>query len=465
MALPPEQRHPFYEAWRQVYAGAKDACAWKDALEFLNDSPGAINNRGGGSESTLLHQAAYWGIDRGTIGRLKDFGADPTILNKAGKAPLDMARPGKRQEMQSIFVDVFGADDSRLRQLILQEARNGNFYQVMHHLRRSPHLVNTQSPFSGYSVMHQAAYHGVGAGLIAALSNLGASWELMTHEGKTAADILRERHPGSTLSIPCRRTPATFNVGDTVLLHSPQGWTRTVVESTFGDMVTVTGPKDVPRWRLSPIGMGLSDAEMEGAAGMPEPCCICFTLVPLKWKVSQECSGEPHPICGDCMATFLWSQFTTPKLPIKCFRCDSMVDMDGMPRNVLRSWPPGSSSSNPCTGISWREFQANVREKFESGQHVDDDGYKLHMLQTCDNLVVQYSNVSAPSMRACPSCRTLIEYGGACKHFDCTQCEHQFCWLCLRSRGEHDSAEFNWAYAHPCPVAPVQTLTEDATAQ
>ncbi|CAE8670376.1 unnamed protein product, partial [Polarella glacialis] len=205
------------------------------------------------------------------------------------------------------FLRVFGPQDGQLRQIILQAAKVGNFLEVMHFLSQKPYLVHTQNQHNGWSVMHQVAYHGGSA--VAALSALVPPG---TNEGKTPAMILQEMHPGSHLTIPGRDATVRLEVGSRVLLHI-SATVEAVLESVSDQQATVR-PHDgesmtVPLWRISPVQALLNDLEVTEASGVP--CVICSMPVPPRWKLSPACSGEDHPMCGDCVATFLWSQLTS----------------------------------------------------------------------------------------------------------------------------------------------------------
>ena len=41
--------------------------------------------------------------------------------------------------------------------------------------------------------------------------------------------------------------------------------------------------------------------------------------------------------------------------------------------------------------------------------------------------------------KPCPSCTKPIEKNQGCMHMTCTQCSHQFCWLCMNSWSKHGS--------------------------
>ena len=80
----------------------------------------------------------------------------------------------------------------------------------------------------------------------------------------------------------------------------------------------------------------------------------------------------------------------------------------------------------------------------------------LEKLKTCPEVEMGYlKGVKVPSIRACPSCGSLIEHGGQCKHMTCKACCKEFCFVCLRIRdgGSWSCGRFDT----PCSVAPRQT--------
>ena len=80
----------------------------------------------------------------------------------------------------------------------------------------------------------------------------------------------------------------------------------------------------------------------------------------------------------------------------------------------------------------------------------------LEKLKSCPKTEIGYlEGVMVPSIRVCPSCGSLIEHGGKCKHMTCKACLKEFCFVCLRIRDGR-----SWAcggYNTPCSVAPRQT--------
>lgn len=62
---------------------------------------------------------------------------------------------------------------------------------------------------------------------------------------------------------------------------------------------------------------------------------------------------------------------------------------------------------------------------------------KLHILATCPTKSVSYlSGSNCPSIRACPNCGTFVNHKDKCKHMTCPICQLEFCFVCLKCKGE-----------------------------
>eukprot|EP00667_Euglena_gracilis_P008085 EG_transcript_8179 len=458
-----------YDEWLAVYEKVKAFGEWGDVIAFLELHPATINNRKGGLDGcTFLHQAVWWGCDRGIITTLRDFGANPHLQNGKKKTPADMSR-SSREAAAALIDAVYGEDDARKRVALLHAARLGQYGEMMEILRERPYLVNTQG-HRGWAVIHQVAFHGVTESLLRALVDLGASLVLRTYEGETAEDILRRTFPDSKVSMAPGATIPTIAVGRAVTIHPRLG------EVSIGIVLSINNKKRtvqvktsaeniwVPRCRVTPLPGVPSEGTLANA--LANVCIVCFdTPVPPGWKISPNCTSFDHPNCADCMAKYLWSEYTHYGLPFKCKYCKCDLSLDLHPwvrRAMIVAWPPGSREGQALTGLSFWEFADNVRlrlaelqQKGEQGRQLDELSRRLRMLEHSQLGKVEGVSVEVPLTRGCPRCFVIIEYDGNCQWMDCPECSYNFCWVCLRSKSHHSDAQFDGVAV--CTVADIQS--------
>ena len=80
----------------------------------------------------------------------------------------------------------------------------------------------------------------------------------------------------------------------------------------------------------------------------------------------------------------------------------------------------------------------------------------LEQLRTCPEKEIKHlKGLMCPSLRACPSCGSLVEHVKDCKHIFCKACKKEFCFVCLRLCAEGSSS--CGSYNTQCAVAPRQT--------
>ncbi|MFG2295905.1 ankyrin repeat domain-containing protein [Streptomyces sp. NPDC048603] len=98
--------------------------------------------------------------------------------------------------------DVYADDTVRKRGRLADAARDGRWEQVLELLAEDPERVNSTriGGASGYSPLHQAAWHGAGPEVTGRLVDLGAWRTLPTGSGERAVDIALSR--GHTDLVP-----------------------------------------------------------------------------------------------------------------------------------------------------------------------------------------------------------------------------------------------------------------------
>ena len=468
-----------YEEWVSIYDIVKETALISEGVEFCRSHPGTVNNRKQSVRgNSLLHQAGFWGATT-VLHAFKELGADPTLRNFEGKTPAEMARnASKKAEFEAAITEVFGADDAASRRELLIAAKNGAFVEALTLLNSKPHLINTQSHVSGWSVLHQAAFHGCSRALITRLLVSGACTRLKGYcDGKTALAVLEERHPGhpAIADLRAQGSPTShaqaLTPGDQVSCFDARSsvMVRGTVRSLDAAAGTVavstdSGEHTFPAWRTWAVS-GVAAFDDDAAEAACPTCYICFSNPTTSIaKLSPSCIESPHPLCYECTAGFLWSEHTGLNYPMRCKfpGCNATVDLNGPllkkmgERGAAQCWPPMGVQTSLATLDA---FLGVAQQKtLEAGDRIQDVASFLRLLAEAPptQQPIAYCNVrGCPSKRACPACGVIIEYESACKHFNCALCHHRFCFICLKSASEHAGSSWNISFA--CAIAPVQT--------
>jgi len=225
-----DTKFPHHEEWLKVYEQVKCFCNFPLAIEFMNQHPHTINYRKGGKKrNTILHQAAFWGVDSGILEQLLELGAMPYLKNFKDQTPYKLImEETKNNEAAKNMRDVFGdTEEYRQPQEIMNQLENqlielhsedfanltrelsitelsylckhacfrGDFALVVALYKEFPFLAKHQSVASGWTGLHQAGYHGVSLSLYRRLIELGVPQELVTYDGMSWIAVAVKEHP------------------------------------------------------------------------------------------------------------------------------------------------------------------------------------------------------------------------------------------------------------------------------
>ena len=206
-----------------------------------------------------------------------------------------------------------------------------------------------------------------------------------------------------------------------------------------------------------------------------EPCMITFDES--KQNVRMPCG---HTISPDGLMEYCWSEVsgTQRKHEIRCCLCNTEWPLDvlyrysgasqeelkmlevGLSQNFCRHSSdilecPGCESFCERKNKESNSVQCRVCTKNKKAAYMfcwlclqrwkneptaktcgnsECNTVTVKRLQTAPLTTVMGVKVRVPSVRACPSCGTLIEIAHGCKHVHCEKCLRDFCFICLRSK-------------------------------
>lgn len=218
------------------------------------------------------------------------------------------------------------------------------------------------------------------------------------------------------------------------------------------------------------------------------------------WEDEPRCRMScGHAITPDNLYGYCWSELTNQSTSFRCFgdvpsgRCNwewlflevaekACLSKDEhilFESRINRNWVnltagvrecpfcrcvcERQAPNNPCVlcvycrdaGKSKFEFCWYCLYPWRNNHSCSKDSAR-HILSSCAKKVI-VGVPECPSIRACPTCHTLIEHLEACKHMDCLNCKTKFCFICLDVRG--DNGFKCGSYNTKCSVAPVHDVT------
>ena len=219
-------------------------------------------------------------------------------------------------------------------------------------------------------------------------------------------------------------------------------------------------------------------------------CPGCFEPPSLKMPCK-------HGMCPTCLMKYVWTEVKEKgRHKVCCSVCkcewpanviweygnaEPMKEINllerGLSMNYLRS-QVGIKKCPKCNAFCERLDPSNNRVSCQgcrlSGGAVDFCWYcqmpwnNSHSLLQCGNaqcstasifnilreaplITPKYlKDVKVPSRRLCPECGSLVELYDGCKQVTCTQCQAEFCFVCLKKKQKCSGS------SNKCEVAPIQ---------
>jgi hypothetical protein len=412
---PVEDIYPHYAEWLRVYDDAKEFCAFPQVLEFLAAHPEAVNNRKGGVQGcTFLHQAGFWGADRGILEQLRNFGADPSLVDLKERSAADMATENGNGPAAALVREVFNQgdharteeelhgilekahndpatfaeqissfNDAELRLVFYSACKCGHWCEAVRLLTCHRWLAVHQA-VGGWSMVHQAVYHDVGKGMLRRLRELGGLAGLLNTKGETARELIAEYHPDSGIATAFDQVFSAGGAdgagggggifaasgalveGDVVALSRAAGpsITGAITKLHNGEVTVLTAAGEEETggaWRASRVRDALADADAgdDALVALLTECCGCGAPC-LAQKLTPTCAE--HDYCSDCLANSLFVSFTDlcmDKPAMQCQWCkEEITDLE-----MLNSRGLNAAWARKHPDLTLRQFRANVEEK------------------------------------------------------------------------------------------------------
>ena len=471
--MDPSLIYPKYAAWLEVYEAVKEYCSFAEAVEFIKKYPETVNNRKGGEGGwTLLHQAAFWGVDRGVLDQFRLTGANPCLLDRNGHSPL---RCTQSAQFQTDFLAVFGdpenvrpteavreildtasIDDNRfkeaagqltnseLRQAFVESCKYGDFAISIRLLILFPFLCNSQS-VTGWSALHQACFHGVGRGVFTRLRQLGVSGSLLTSRGEDAGMIVEQYHPGTNVPNDFAEVYGdsgevegkVIEIGQLVHLATANACGNILgkVEDIDSEertvrIITASGEEHRgPFWRVSVLKSEDQDISEQQLTKIMHECCVCGQPT-LLHHISPRCAeaADHHPMCPECCVNSLWSAFTGGALPPVCTICRGPVDLLALRTRIfLQVW----ARRHPT--IPYNAFIANVEEKLAC---ISAGPVTWETLDSETRTQLE-AEIAAGNLMRCmgPGCGQPFNKLSGCNWVKCLYCAAENCWATKKLAG------------------------------
>ncbi|XP_058239099.1 cullin-9 isoform X2 [Hemibagrus wyckioides] len=131
-----------------------------------------------------------------------------------------------------------------------------------------------------------------------------------------------------------------------------------------------------------------------------------------------------------------------------CPKCSSFLKPAVVPAG-------GSTSLLQCPKCSTTPLCESCLYPCPDGTCTNKSCPIVSLLLTCERVNKLESKVyGCPLFRACPNCHSIMMHERGCKYVFCAQCNHNYCFICLRTRQEctKDKNKY-WSLTCSAPMA------------
>ena len=172
-------------------------------------------------------------------------------------------------------------------------------------------------------------------------------------------------------------------------------------------------------------------------------CSICFD----ETGRTLQCT---HFLCADCIIYYTWEQVVRGEHIVSCPLCNVELPSEkimelGEVAEIEKVWLE-------------RFLLVNLEESLNTPL---DISYQINQVLQASPLKEIFDSennkLEIPTLRACPSCSTMVEHTMGCYKIICVSCQSSFCFICLMIRTEEISCPTTMI-AFKCEAACKQSL-------
>lgn len=173
-------------------------------------------------------------------------------------------------------------------------------------------------------------------------------------------------------------------------------------------------------------------------------CSICMDPNGLKMKCG-------HSLCTNCMLEFTWQQIKRGDYSVRCAICKKDITTE----EIFKIGMPEDIEKNAIEVF----FKLNKEESEQDNSKMKEQlNMFLSSVPTKEMTDLGNNTTTIPSMRACPTCSSLLQHVDGCNKMTCGYCMANFCFICLRLNINEQDRCLSTQKEFICIPAPIQKL-------